>query len=80
MFSFSLSIVHSYYDNDSTLYIISPIKHERAFDASLKSRDPSWGIRDLENVIEVAEENGLTFERMVEMPVNNWCILFQKQT
>lgn len=50
-----------------------------AFDASLKSRDPSWGIRDLENVIQVAEENGLTFERMVEMPVNNWCILFQKQ-
>lgn len=60
-------------------HYIWQIKNDRAFDASLKSRDPSWGIRDLENVIQVAEENGLTFERMVEMPVNNWCILFQKQ-
>lgn len=48
------------------------------FDASLKSRDPSWGVRDLEEVIKVAEDCGLRHEKTVEMPANNLSVVFRK--
>ena len=51
----------------------------RQFDASLKSRDPTWGIRDLEAVIDVASANGLDFVQSIEMPANNLCVLFCKK-
>jgi len=48
------------------------------FDRSLKSRDASWGIRDLEQVQQLAKENGLECIQTVEMPANNLSVLFQK--
>src|SRR5689334_8294417 len=33
-----------------------------AFDGSLKSRDPSWGVRDLEEVTAAAKARGLELE------------------
>jgi len=48
------------------------------FDQSLKSRDPSWGLRNLEEVVKLAEENGLRLERKIEMPANNLSLIFQK--
>ena len=51
----------------------------RKFDASLKSRDPTWGIRDLEAVIEVANANGLELDTSIEMPANNMSVLFCKK-
>ncbi|MGB1014956.1 MAG: DUF938 domain-containing protein [Nannocystaceae bacterium] len=50
-----------------------------AFDASLKSRDPSWGIRDLETVQEEARKAGFSFRELVEMPANNFCVVFDRQ-
>jgi hypothetical protein len=49
-----------------------------AFDRSLKSRDPQWGLRDLEAVAAEAERNGLGFERLWEMPANNLIALFRR--
>ena len=40
-----------------------------AFDESLRSRDPRWGVRDLEAL--QAAARGFTLERVVEMPANN---------
>jgi hypothetical protein len=51
----------------------------RKFDAALKSKDPSWGIRDLEAVIEVANAHGLEFVQSVDMPANNLSVLFCKK-
>lgn len=51
----------------------------RNFDASLRSKDPSWGVRDLEAVVQVAEDNGLEFIESVEMPANNLSVLFRKK-
>ena len=48
-----------------------------AFDASLKARNPAWGLRDLEAVAAEAEANGLALERVVEMPANNIVALFR---
>lgn len=46
------------------------------FDASLRSRDPSWGVRDLEAVVEAAAP--LVHEATVQMPANNLSVLFRK--
>ena len=49
----------------------------RAFDQELKSNDPRWGVRCLEEVTEVALQHGLRRERVVEMPANNLSVVFQ---
>jgi SAM-dependent methyltransferase len=48
------------------------------FDNMLKSRDSRWGVRDLEDVIEIAKKEGLTFDSYIEMPANNLSVLFRK--
>jgi SAM-dependent methyltransferase len=49
-----------------------------AFDASLKARDPRWGLRDLEAVAAEAARNGLRLEKLVEMPANNLTLVFRR--
>lgn len=49
-----------------------------AFDRSLQSRDPSWGVRDLDVVTEEAARHGLELERVVEMPANNLTVVFRR--
>ncbi|MEP7222437.1 MAG: DUF938 domain-containing protein [Novosphingobium sp.] len=48
------------------------------FDASLRSRDPRWGLRDLDAVVAVAAEQGLALDRVIEMPANNLSVIFRK--
>ena len=48
----------------------------RAFDEDLRSRDPRWGVRDLEAVQEAAD--GFDLEERVEMPANNQTLVFRK--
>lgn len=49
-----------------------------AFDASLRARDPRWGVRDLADVTAVAEQHGFGQERVVPMPANNLCVVFRR--
>jgi SAM-dependent methyltransferase len=49
-----------------------------AFDASLQARNPQWGLRNLEAVQAEADRNGLSFERLVEMPANNLTLVFRR--
>ncbi|MBV2148443.1 DUF938 domain-containing protein [Sphingobium sp. AS12] len=51
-----------------------------AFDASLKARDPRWGVRRLEDVVAAAEAQGLRFDRVVEMAANNLSVIFRRRT
>lgn len=49
-----------------------------AFDASLKARDPRWGLRDVADVTAAAAARGLGFERLVEMPANNIMLVYRR--
>lgn len=46
------------------------------FDASLRARNPEWGIRRLEDVAAAAQ--GFTLDRVVEMPANNLTVVFRR--
>ena len=49
-----------------------------SFDASLRSRDPSWGVRDLEAVIEEAAHS-FDHVETVSMPANNLSVVFRRR-
>ncbi|KVU25465.1 DUF938 domain-containing protein [Burkholderia ubonensis] len=49
-----------------------------AFDAQLRSRDPSWGVRDLETVVALGLDCGLDCIEVVEMPANNLSVVFRR--
>ncbi|MFT7668665.1 MAG: cyclopropane fatty-acyl-phospholipid synthase-like methyltransferase [Planctomycetota bacterium] len=48
------------------------------FDAWLKSRDSRWGLRQLEEVVEVAAGCGLELELVSELPNNNCGVVFRR--
>jgi len=51
-----------------------------AFDASLKARDRSWGIRDLADVADCGARNGMRLVSHVEMPANNLTVVFARNS
>ena len=70
----------------SPLYLYGPYRQEgletapsnEEFDSSLKARNPEWGLRKLEDVVEEAERNGLRLDAVVAMPANNLSVVFRK--
>lgn len=49
-----------------------------AFDNDLKRRNPAWGVRDLETVVDLARTHGFSAPDIVEMPANNLSLLFNR--
>lgn len=49
-----------------------------AFDASLRARDPRWGVRELETVEALGRTAGLDLEHIQEMPANNKFVFFRR--
>ena len=49
-----------------------------AFDASLRQRNPAWGIRQLEDVVHQALLGGLRLSERLEMPANNLLLVFRR--
>lgn len=49
----------------------------RAFDRSLRSRDPSWGVRELRDVQALAAAHGFSAREPVAMPANNLTLAFE---
>ncbi len=51
----------------------------KEFDASLKARDPRWGVRDLErDIIPLASEAGFILGAVIDMPANNFSVILRK--
>jgi len=66
------------------LHIYGPFKRHGAhtsegnvaFDADLRRRNPAWGIRELERVVDAARVCGFTSREINEMPANNFSLVF----
>jgi SAM-dependent methyltransferase len=50
-----------------------------AFDQQLRSRDPAWGVRDMEAVIALGASAGLVCDEPIAMPANNFSLVFRKR-
>ncbi|NER51686.1 MAG: DUF938 domain-containing protein, partial [Symploca sp. SIO1A3] len=69
------------------LYMYGPFKQDgkhtapsnAAFDATLRSQNPQWGVRDLNDVVEVAKARALSLLTTYQMPANNLSVVFQRQ-
>lgn len=70
----ALLITYGPYSKDG---VITP-ESNKQFNASLKARDPSWGLRDINEVVKLAEQNNLSLMDTVEMPANNHILIFKK--
>ncbi len=72
---------------DGVLYLYGPYLRgghptapsNAAFDASLRARNPDWGLRAVEAVAEAAGPQGLTLSEVVDMPANNLSLVFTRQ-
>jgi Protein of unknown function (DUF938) len=68
------------------LYLYGPYKRggehtapsNESFDAMLRSQNPDWGVRDLDDVVAAAQEYNFTLQEIVQMPANNLSVVFQK--
>jgi len=49
-----------------------------AFDQDLRARDPRWGVRDLETVVDTAAARGLRHEARIGLPANNLALIFRR--
>jgi hypothetical protein len=49
-----------------------------AFDASLRAQDPSWGVRDVDDLTTLARGAGFELEETVAMPANNHTLIWRR--
>jgi hypothetical protein len=49
-----------------------------AFDASLRARNPRWGVRDIDELAQAAANEGLVLAEAVPMPANNFTLVWRK--
>jgi SAM-dependent methyltransferase len=50
-----------------------------AFDSALRAENPEWGVRDLKEVESLAKDQGFDLAETIEMPSNNFSVLFRKR-
>jgi SAM-dependent methyltransferase len=49
-----------------------------AFDADLRARNPSWGVRDLDEIIMLAKGHGVEFAERISMPADNLVVVLRR--
>ena len=72
---------------DGVLYLYGPYKvagrhtapSNKAFDRGLRTRNPEWGVRDLDDVTALAGACGLDHADTVAMPANNLSVIFRRR-
>jgi SAM-dependent methyltransferase len=73
-----------YLRQDGKLFLYGPFKREgehtapsnAAFDLSLRSNNPEWGVRDIADVEKLAAAAGLHLGEIADMPANNFMLVF----
>ena len=75
----------SYLDKNNFLMIYGPFirktmhtsESNLKFNQNLKLQNPHWGLRQLEDVNEVAMKNGFKEDKVIEMPSNNLSVIYR---
>jgi hypothetical protein len=49
------------------------------FDVDLRAVNPEWGLRDLEAVADVAAASGFVLAETIDMPANNFTLVFRRR-
>jgi hypothetical protein len=69
----------------SPFYFYAPIREgfattpsNQAFDRSVRDRNSTWGLRNLEAVAAIAQSVGLSAPGITEMPANNLSAVFRR--
>ena len=68
------------------LYLYGPYRRggthtapsNQAFDVDLRSRNPEWGVRDLDVVAAVASDHGFSAPVVEDMPANNLSVILRR--
>jgi len=50
-----------------------------AFDASLRARNSTWGVRDLDEITVIASQHGIEAPERIAMPANNLSAVFRRR-
>lgn len=72
--------------SEGTLYLYGPYKKDgqhtapsnESFEEWLKEQDLRFGVRNLEDVQHLGEQNGLSLSQIIDMPANNFSLVFNK--
>ena len=75
----------SYLDQNNFLMLYGPFFRKEIptsesnlyFDQSLKLQNPLWGLRELDEVNNLALENGFEQDSVIEMPANNLSVIYR---
>lgn len=49
-----------------------------AFDASLRQRNPAWGLRDVQDLKQLGERYRLELKEQLDMPASNFMLVFER--
>tara|TARA_B100000315_G_scaffold256284_1_gene301841 strand:- start:2500 stop:3165 length:666 start_codon:yes stop_codon:yes gene_type:complete len=77
-----------YLQSDGRLFLYGPFKrdgrHNSAgnaqFDKTLRRQNPAWGVRDVVELKKFAAANSLTLDQQIDMPANNFTLVFSRGT
>lgn len=58
----------------------APVQSNIEFDRYLRNQNQQWGVRFVEDVLEVAKSTGFQLTDKVQMPANNLSLVFEKNT
>lgn len=69
------------------LFLYGPFKRggrhtapsNETFDRALREQDPSWGVRDLDDVSTIAVSHGFALDEIIDMPANNLSVVLRKR-
>ena len=73
--------------NEQVLFLYGPYRRDghhtsasnAQFDLDLRTRNPEWGLRDMEAVSDVAAGAGFALAEIVAMPANNFSLVFKRR-
>lgn len=69
-----LLITYGPYANNG---VLEP-QSNRDFDRNIRQRDPNFGVRDIQDLIKLAEAYNMNLTHIHEMPSNNKCLVWEK--